>query len=1020
MDIESSIQESLTLKTSNNALSMEHHSKIRRSIGSAYTNVDVLQTYTQNRDSCFPEDAKLPTGDISESLSFPKETVRPHGDAGSTSSNKDRISHFPLNNLLASSDEFYPRYWGQPPPSSNPIAMPDSSSWGFSNGLKDGNDARELAPHPHPGEETPSLPHTEGKPTSGCTHARLTRRPLRDRCRMARQIAVRWMSRLMQGPSAETRMESCRAGKAIGVEGGNPTTPPLARSSAIHPGDSSHSDPLHSTFSSEGTRKSGVCKGFDRAVDSTVAPSLFNIGNGRPHSRLGNPRNGVSSADSFRTDAISKQGNEREPTQVGTNPFTYEQLELVPGDASSIPSLLYALREIALSCASLELFDKPTSGRVGGNRGSLEGQGCGKNASRRHSPSRSPAMSSCSTESDAKTHTDVHEEQWNTVRNHFATVRRLVLNDEELVQALDFTFGVDWHQVPSSTPAPDESATREERSNKEIGSKPSYLAAARANCGSKPAVTDPDKPHDAPHMVELVAAKDLHADANGDASGMMEAQSPMNPHATSFHSRHSFTLSESSADYAPSRYVTSFLTELTTPPSTTPHGNGGDPKPLPMGPSESNGLKSAAFPALPLGEESAKNPPQRGAKPQQRVLPNSHANGPVRAPNPVGKTNPSGASVAAASTSLGSSPPITFCLESREEMMRRRSAAPHAFFAAASPSHRGGATYFNSTTVASSASPTGHGEPATSPTPPSHHHNSNNPSNSLVGGVGSSLGKSFTPRSLPISPLLAFNSPASLPQCPYDYLLVLDFEATCEEHVPPGYLYEIVEFPVVLVDTKLHRAMAEFHRFVRPRHKPTLSAFCRSLTGIRQEDVDAAAPLEEVVAQFERWYRQTIPPNARAIFATDGPADFREFMYNHSVARQGIRFPAMFYQWIDIKKSFAAFFNCQQGKIKAMLDALHMPFKGKLHNGMDDARNLANIVIGLLQRGCTFCEVPLSRLSPGTPNTRIGGAVDILGGNLFLPPAAVSIPTPSSNSSFAHATPETRREVDDDEHSHKN
>lgn len=35
----------------------------------------------------------------------------------------------------------------------------------------------------------------------------------------------------------------------------------------------------------------------------------------------------------------------------------------------------------------------------------------------------------------------------------------------------------------------------------------------------------------------------------------------------------------------------------------------------------------------------------------------------------------------------------------------------------------------------------------------------------------------------------------------YKYICVVDFEATCEESNPPGYLHEIIEFPVVLVNT---------------------------------------------------------------------------------------------------------------------------------------------------------------------------------------------------------------------------
>lgn len=36
----------------------------------------------------------------------------------------------------------------------------------------------------------------------------------------------------------------------------------------------------------------------------------------------------------------------------------------------------------------------------------------------------------------------------------------------------------------------------------------------------------------------------------------------------------------------------------------------------------------------------------------------------------------------------------------------------------------------------------------------------------------------------------------------YDYLCVIDFEATCEEANTPDYIHEIIEFPIVLVNTR--------------------------------------------------------------------------------------------------------------------------------------------------------------------------------------------------------------------------
>ena len=36
----------------------------------------------------------------------------------------------------------------------------------------------------------------------------------------------------------------------------------------------------------------------------------------------------------------------------------------------------------------------------------------------------------------------------------------------------------------------------------------------------------------------------------------------------------------------------------------------------------------------------------------------------------------------------------------------------------------------------------------------------------------------------------------------YDYICVVDYEATCEEDNPPEFQHEIIEFPMVLINTR--------------------------------------------------------------------------------------------------------------------------------------------------------------------------------------------------------------------------
>lgn len=98
----------------------------------------------------------------------------------------------------------------------------------------------------------------------------------------------------------------------------------------------------------------------------------------------------------------------------------------------------------------------------------------------------------------------------------------------------------------------------------------------------------------------------------------------------------------------------------------------------------------------------------------------------------------------------------------------------------------------------------------------------------------------------------------------YDYICVVDFEATCEVDNPSDFHHEIIEFPMVLINTHTLEIVSErfavslwrwyaadclstcffflpflwqvdsFQEYVKPELNPQLSDFCVKLTGITQ------------------------------------------------------------------------------------------------------------------------------------------------------------------------------------------
>lgn len=177
---------------------------------------------------------------------------------------------------------------------------------------------------------------------------------------------------------------------------------------------------------------------------------------------------------------------------------------------------------------------------------------------------------------------------------------------------------------------------------------------------------------------------------------------------------------------------------------------------------------------------------------------------------------------------------------------------------------------------------------------------------------------------------------------------IIDFEATCVED--GKIVHEIVEWPVVVVDLKSFSVIDQYREYIRPVVNPVLSSFCTQLTGITQRTVDAADTFEEVLDRVTAWMasRGLAPP--RAVVATDGPWDLRDFLRIQCTV-SGVKVPALAHRWFNIRKAYSQFYKLRGG-IQEMLSQLGMRFEGQPHSGLDDSLNLARILIQLAKDGC--------------------------------------------------------------------
>ncbi|KAI8602208.1 ribonuclease H-like domain-containing protein [Dissophora ornata] len=178
--------------------------------------------------------------------------------------------------------------------------------------------------------------------------------------------------------------------------------------------------------------------------------------------------------------------------------------------------------------------------------------------------------------------------------------------------------------------------------------------------------------------------------------------------------------------------------------------------------------------------------------------------------------------------------------------------------------------------------------------------------------------------------------------CRYDYYLCFDVEATCERGYSFEFPNEVIEFPVVLLDGSTLEVVDEFHSYVRPTYRPTLSDFCVELTGISQETIDAAPTFTEVLALFQDWLTKhgIILEEGSAY----GPFDIRDFISKQCI-HSNIPRPSYFVQsYIDVRTMFRDFFDLIQWQnLGGMLSFMSETFEGRQHSGICDARMVALI-----------------------------------------------------------------------------
>jgi inhibitor of KinA sporulation pathway (predicted exonuclease) len=164
--------------------------------------------------------------------------------------------------------------------------------------------------------------------------------------------------------------------------------------------------------------------------------------------------------------------------------------------------------------------------------------------------------------------------------------------------------------------------------------------------------------------------------------------------------------------------------------------------------------------------------------------------------------------------------------------------------------------------------------------------------------------------------------------------IIIDLEATCSQN--RSFQSEIIEFGAVYLNKNL-AVIDEFQSFVKPVINPILTSFCKSLTGIKQEDVDEACKFHEVFADFVGW----CGTDSAFIFASYGFYDKNQLKKDCAYHR--VEYPQILKNHVSVKHLFA---NHRNNKLCGMFEALQLlelPLEGQHHRALDDAKNIVKI-----------------------------------------------------------------------------
>lgn len=171
-------------------------------------------------------------------------------------------------------------------------------------------------------------------------------------------------------------------------------------------------------------------------------------------------------------------------------------------------------------------------------------------------------------------------------------------------------------------------------------------------------------------------------------------------------------------------------------------------------------------------------------------------------------------------------------------------------------------------------------------------------------------------------------------------VLLIDIECTCDDiNPPPREEVETIEIGAVIgsLSNKHFTISDELQIYIKPEYHPKLSEFCVELTGIDQDTVNQGLTKKRAFEQLGAWINFYSPK----VWSSWGKFDLNQLKMEAD--QHSIQDPLEGLKHLNMKQLFAKKRKHRVG-LKKAIEISKLEFVGRHHSGIDDARNIANLL----------------------------------------------------------------------------